>query len=303
MTVMDRIPGIRNIWNFFQRRRAAKIILAGDYFNESYYLEKYPDVEKAGIPPLEHFLRYGAFEGRNPSAKFNGRFYLAANPDVRSAGINPLFHFLKYGIHEQRAPLPPPAIPQHTGASSMDPSADVQTIHIDYTINVVYPNALQCRHFLPDGAKEGVNTHFDEVYVINLNYRDDMSQAIEDQLRRLNIYARIVEGINGYELPHLYEYEQYAKLPPGALGAPGDEIQLKQKAIPNPGAWGLLKTYRMILLDAMEKRHKRILVLEGDTGPCIEEKLFPVLLEAIERMNLPVDRVLRNVHIRSSWTG
>lgn len=316
MNIIGKLPGIRGLLNLLQRRRAVKIILACGYFDHGYYLEKYPDVKKAGIPPLEHFLRYGAFEGRNPSAKFDSGFYLAANPDVRSAGINPLLHFIRYGIFEKRAPLPPAVLNENQGAVSIDPFADAQTIHIDYTINVVYPNSLQTRLFSPDGNKEWINTHFDEVYVINLNHGDDRSQDMEEQLRRLNIHARIVEGINGYELPHLYEYEQYAKLPPGSSGAPGEEILSKRKAISDPGAWGLLKTYRMILRDAMAHRHRRILVWEGNilcnrefpayfrklteskglTVSGIDESLFPDLLKGMEKMNLPADQVLRHIN-------
>jgi hypothetical protein len=37
---------------------------------------------------------------------FDRDFYLRANPDVRAAGMDPLEHYLKYGIAEQRQPHP-----------------------------------------------------------------------------------------------------------------------------------------------------------------------------------------------------
>ena len=41
-------------------------------------------------------------EGRDPSARFDTLGYLAANPDVAAAGVNPLDHFLQFGIYEGR---------------------------------------------------------------------------------------------------------------------------------------------------------------------------------------------------------
>ena len=46
--------------------------------------------------------QFGWHEGRDPSASFDTLGYLAANPDVAAAGVNPLDHYLKYGIYEGR---------------------------------------------------------------------------------------------------------------------------------------------------------------------------------------------------------
>jgi len=45
---------------------------------------------------------WGWTEGRDPSAVFDTLGYLAANPDVDAANVNPLDHFLKFGIYEGR---------------------------------------------------------------------------------------------------------------------------------------------------------------------------------------------------------
>ncbi|MBL3527808.1 MAG: hypothetical protein JMN27_09570 [gamma proteobacterium endosymbiont of Lamellibrachia anaximandri] len=73
-------------------------------FDESWYLAEYPDVAEAGIDPIQHYLRYGASEGRNPSPKFDTTFYLTTNPDIAQAEINPLIHYLRYGKEEGRLP-------------------------------------------------------------------------------------------------------------------------------------------------------------------------------------------------------
>ncbi|RLJ20550.1 hypothetical protein DJ030_06425 [bacterium endosymbiont of Escarpia laminata] len=73
-------------------------------FDESWYLAEYPDVAEAGIDPVQHYLRYGASEGRNPSSKFDTAFYLTTNPDIAQAEINPLVHYFRYGREEGRLP-------------------------------------------------------------------------------------------------------------------------------------------------------------------------------------------------------
>ena len=71
-------------------------------FDETYYLESYPDVRQFEGTPLEHYLQYGWKEGRDPSAGFNTSGYLAVNGDVKEGGGNPLIHFLDYGLAEGR---------------------------------------------------------------------------------------------------------------------------------------------------------------------------------------------------------
>lgn len=52
----------------------------------------------------QHYNTYGRFEGSNPNAIFNTNEYLTANPDVAAAGINPFDHYLAFGANEGRAP-------------------------------------------------------------------------------------------------------------------------------------------------------------------------------------------------------
>jgi len=73
-------------------------------FDERYYLNNYPDVIKADMDPLWHFVCLGWKERRNPSKSFNTNFYLSMNNDVKQSGINPLIHFIKFGKKEDRRP-------------------------------------------------------------------------------------------------------------------------------------------------------------------------------------------------------
>ncbi|MEZ8147325.1 glycosyltransferase [Enterovibrio norvegicus] len=72
------------------------------YFDVSYYLNQYPDVHESGVEPLSHFNEWGWKEGRNPNPNFNTSYYLEKNPDVKNAGINPLQHWLMHGKYEKR---------------------------------------------------------------------------------------------------------------------------------------------------------------------------------------------------------
>ena len=75
-------------------RRRTQVLTSG-YFDADWYLETYPDTAHSGVDPLTHYLKNGAFEGRNPSPGFDGEAYFQANPHLRGMGISPLEHFLR----------------------------------------------------------------------------------------------------------------------------------------------------------------------------------------------------------------
>ena len=86
-----------------QATEEIKLLKTSGLFDEAWYLSEYVDVAKEGFDPVEHFIRYGAAEGRNPSPMFNLRQYLEVNPDVAAAGMNPFIHFVKFGRAEGRS--------------------------------------------------------------------------------------------------------------------------------------------------------------------------------------------------------
>ena len=64
------------------------------YFDKKWYLKKYPDVAKAKVDPITHYLNDGWKEGRNPGPKFDTESYLKRHPDCKE---NPLVHFETIG--------------------------------------------------------------------------------------------------------------------------------------------------------------------------------------------------------------
>lgn len=75
-------------------------------FDAEYYLDLNPDVARAGVNPLEHFLGCGGSEGRRPHPLFDPAYYLSRNPEVAVQGLNPLIHFASVGMREGRLPCP-----------------------------------------------------------------------------------------------------------------------------------------------------------------------------------------------------
>jgi hypothetical protein len=78
-------------------------------FDAAAYLRNNPDLAAAHVDPVEHFLRFGADEGRiidDNGDRFDAKTYGAQNADVLAAGMDPLLHYVKFGAAEGRqAPI------------------------------------------------------------------------------------------------------------------------------------------------------------------------------------------------------
>ena len=92
---------------FFERPRIPKelrrAVEGSGLFDPEWYARNNPDVAKAGVDPLSHFLRFGDIEGRPPGPSFDSDSYAQAWPDVASSGMGPLEHFLRIGRAEGRS--------------------------------------------------------------------------------------------------------------------------------------------------------------------------------------------------------
>ncbi len=94
-------------------RVAYEVASIRDSFDSSYYLAKNPDVAETGVDPVEHFVRYGWKEGRDPSGDFSVPYYLLTNLDVDNAKINPFWHYIVAGKEEGR-------LARHPGGNKVD---------------------------------------------------------------------------------------------------------------------------------------------------------------------------------------
>jgi hypothetical protein len=80
--------------HYLERRHSGQVNPV-PVFDGAYYLDTNPDVAAGGADPFEHFMVFGAAEGRRPAADFDIIFY--RNRYARYlAGQNPLLHFLQH---------------------------------------------------------------------------------------------------------------------------------------------------------------------------------------------------------------
>jgi hypothetical protein len=54
------------------------------------------------IDPLTHYMLFGGREGRDPGGKFDTDAYLTTYVDVAQSGLNALDHYLRFGVYEGR---------------------------------------------------------------------------------------------------------------------------------------------------------------------------------------------------------
>jgi hypothetical protein len=99
----------------YQERRAVR-----HEFDPAFYRSTYADLR--GADPLNHYMKSGWKEGRDPRPDFSTRYYLAAYPDVRDAGVNPFYHYVISGKSEGRSTRPTGYSPTQTLTGAAQPS-------------------------------------------------------------------------------------------------------------------------------------------------------------------------------------
>ncbi|MCL2115029.1 MAG: hypothetical protein FWH29_02275 [Methanobrevibacter sp.] len=93
-----------NIKKAYTIYNAYKIIKSQNFFDEEYYLKKYPEVQDSKISPLNHYIYHGYKEKKQPSENFDGNYYLERYKDVKKSSTNPLIHYILHGQKEGRCP-------------------------------------------------------------------------------------------------------------------------------------------------------------------------------------------------------
>ena len=78
-------------------------------FDAAAYLESNPDVREAGLPPLQHYIRHGAEEGRRPHPAFDPDAYLAEHPGSANGRYEAFLHYVGSQRHrgEREGNAPP----------------------------------------------------------------------------------------------------------------------------------------------------------------------------------------------------
>jgi len=89
--------------DYIRHGRDADALDPNPYFSSAFYLRVHPDLAAAGVHPLEHYVGWGAAEGRPTGPLFDGIYYRRAYDDVTG---DPLRHFLEVGAREGRVAIP-----------------------------------------------------------------------------------------------------------------------------------------------------------------------------------------------------
>ena len=85
--------------------RLKKIREAG-LFDEAFYLDENPDVAKAQIDPLTHYVGCGENEGRSPHPLFNPDCYRSSLDSLLAPGESALIHYLEASPEQRKDPHP-----------------------------------------------------------------------------------------------------------------------------------------------------------------------------------------------------
>jgi len=89
--------------DYIRHGRDADALDPNPYFSSAFYLRVHPDLAAAGVHPLQHYVGWGAAEGRPTGPLFDGTYYRGAYDDVTG---DPLRHFLEVGAREGRVAIP-----------------------------------------------------------------------------------------------------------------------------------------------------------------------------------------------------
>jgi hypothetical protein len=134
-----------------------ELLRTTDLFDAEWYLQAYPDVARAGIDPLVHFVKVGWREGRDPGPHFATWLYLRANPDVARSDVNPLCHYIEYGHAEGRGTFDQNPVHETLIATSFEfpPAAKVVSFPIPKTSPVAWRRSYRLDGGAPDAVRIG----------------------------------------------------------------------------------------------------------------------------------------------------
>ena len=118
-------------------------------FETKWYLTQRPELTNISLTPLEHYVSCGAREGRSPHPEFDSRFYIKSHPESVIGEMTPLAHYLAVGWRLGYRPNP-----------RFDPQFYLRTYP-----DVAAANIEPFTHFVLYGRKEGRKTAEDWIFV------------------------------------------------------------------------------------------------------------------------------------------
>ena len=117
--------------------------------DRTWYLQTYPDIATTRLDPVEHYLRFGWREGRDPQPDFSTCGYLEANEEVKG---NPLVHYLRHG--GTKVPSPEWQFAADYALASGDGGVD-RTWYLQTYPDIATARLDPVEHYLRSGWREG----------------------------------------------------------------------------------------------------------------------------------------------------
>lgn len=77
--------------------QTTRVLLVSGLFDSAFYLKRHPDIAKAGVDPLAHYVAHGDREGRWPNPAFDPAFYRRERRDALPEDRNTLEHYITEG--------------------------------------------------------------------------------------------------------------------------------------------------------------------------------------------------------------
>jgi GT2 family glycosyltransferase len=111
-------------------------------FETKWYLSQAPELANISLTPLEHYVSYGAREGRSTHPEFDSQFYIKNHPESVIGEMTPLTHYLTLGWRLGYRPHP-----------RFDPEFYLRTYP-----DVAAANMEPLTHFVLSGHTEGRKT-------------------------------------------------------------------------------------------------------------------------------------------------
>ena len=112
--------------------KQCRLIMKSKLFDVQFYNETYPDVHDSSINPVEHFVRFGGMEGRNPSRDFHSQWYLDAYGTELDDGVNPLVDYLEVGVKAGRQVKQTKLVKYEGTSLQLGSAENINTENTDY---------------------------------------------------------------------------------------------------------------------------------------------------------------------------
>lgn len=152
---------------WFLNKKWARIIKRSGLFDVEFYWNTYPDVRRQDIDPIEHFVKFGAHEGRKPNAHFDTHQYKLTHKELSASNLNPFVHYIQNSLKAEKALISgaerPEIVPQntvqdisHSAARATDSPALIDPDQ--KTINLIRELGIAEEHRMIDFIKNKINS-------------------------------------------------------------------------------------------------------------------------------------------------